>query len=233
METTSPFTMFYERLKERNALAEAELEEDLATQRKKGIRNIQLKGSKLDTYLRHLESVYSRIIAENNPFTRENVSEIYTPEGIVEMIDSAINYLGTETDEENTGQLCLNNSFKLGDLTKLANLRANSPQELGKLVDNVEVYESISLGFIEVSPEQLRKTTREIESATDFLTKYVNGSAWDRIKNYKKASRLRDTLNQDRTLCFDYFLTPLGRAAVIPISREAVVLAESERFFEI
>jgi hypothetical protein len=231
-ETTQAFNMFHERLRERNTRAEAELEEDLVAQRKRGIRDIQLKGSKLDTYLRHLESIYSKVIAQNNSFTRENVLEVYTPEGIVEMIDSAIYSLGSEVDDEKTGRLYLDNYFKLADLAKLTNLRANSPQELGKLVNDVECYEAVSLGFVEVSPEQLGNIAKELESARDFLQKYVNRAWYNRIKDYKQASRQRDALNPDRTLCFDYFLTPLGRAAVIPISREAVVLAESLRFFE-
>lgn len=231
-EITPVFNMLYERLRERNTQAEVELEENLAAQRRKGIKEIQLKGNKLDTYLRHLENIYSRIITENNSFTRENVLEVYTPEGIVNMIDRTINCLGSEVENKNTGQLYIFNRFNLVDLPRVVNLRANSSQELERLLDDAEVYEAVSLGFVEVSPEQLKQAAKETKETKDYLTKYANSSTWNKFRNYYEANRHRETLDPKRTLFLDYLLTPLGRAAVIPINREAMVLAESSGFFE-
>jgi hypothetical protein len=231
METNSPFNVFYERLRERNSRAEASLEEDLAARRKTGMKNIQLEGSKLDTYLRHLERVYSQIVAENNPFTREQILDVYKPETIVGLIDSSINYLGTELGNENTGDLYVNNFYKLGELHKLRNLRTNHPQELDGLLDDAEIYEAVALGFVQVSPEQFGKINDEVESAKNFLANYKTSSVRNKIKNCREASRQREVLNLNREICLDYFLTPLGRAAVVPISREIVVFAESDGFF--
>ncbi len=198
----------------------------------------------IGSYIFHLSRVYQRIIDEDNPFTRENILDVHTPEGVLGLVHDSIFYLGNELTDEQTGDLEISNRFRVGDLDKLGDLRKNTQRDLidllkdryavesDRMAEDYEVYNAVALGFVEISPEELTMKRGQVKRAEFYLRGYNNSSILNRIKRFKDVSQNRWISDKSRTLCFNYSLTPLGKSAVLPINRKYVGLAEFERVFD-
>ncbi|MBM3247787.1 hypothetical protein FJZ17_04600 [Candidatus Pacearchaeota archaeon] len=152
---------------------------------------------------------------------------VYTPQRVVQMIGDSISFLGEEVIEEHTGRLGLSVNHEISAFAELSDLRADCLTGLAiSAKGDREVFEAVSLGFIEISPEQLRVVRTEVEKARKLLEEHGKLSAWNRFKNRDAANQQEQILRAHEHYTFDYSLTQLGRAAVLPIDREIVALAE-------
>jgi hypothetical protein len=231
-EATSPLTAFYKKVVDAKREVEERLEMDLTLRRSEGQEQISLNERILSGYLAHLEKIYNQILSENNPFTRENVLEVYTPEAVTGLIHDSINFLGADVENERTGEVGLYHTFRLEDLDKLFDLRANSPEDLEQILNDPVIYGAASLGFLEISPGRIREIRRHREEARDYLSAYKNLPFLEKLKKYRRKVREEKFVNSSKPFYASYFLTSLGQKAVLPVKRESVFLADKERLFE-
>ncbi len=207
-------------------------------------REFQRIGEGIDFYLNHLARVHDKLVAEDNPFTKEYFLNVYPPELIFKRIHDTTSYLRLELDDENSGELCISNRFKVEDLEKIGDLRKNKYGELNRLIkDNMsldldqmacdfEIYDSVALGFIEVSPEELLRVRTGVSKANSFLSAYEYSPWWKRTVNHREHLESKKCVNPERNVELGYVLTPIGSEAVLSIDKKYAALALQEKIFE-
>jgi hypothetical protein len=207
----------------------AQKEAKLEVAKRAGMKKLQLSRDRLNTYLRHLEHIYDRIADEANPLSYATLNA--SPNSLA-TIHGAIDHLGETTCNVLSGELGLELDVQVRDLDKLGDLRGRTHRELSKLLENTNDFDSVALGFIGICPMELTVEMDTVNQARSFSDVYAKYGFWKR-QLYRSENRdALGILMPKRIVSLHYSLTPLGRTAVLDISRETVMLAERERLFD-
>ena len=211
------------------------LERIVRVQLEQGMGAIVQKKVLMTDYVDHIASIYAQIVEENNPLTMGVLN--LCPDSTYKIIHNGIETLrgcfGNDPRlARQPNELSTADSFRIKNLEKIVNLRANTRQELFSLLEEGDMYLPVVLGFAEVSPKSLVDARKKINEAQAYLNGYENFHWLGKFLDRKKHQQEKAKVDSEECVYLDYVLTTLGMNAVTRVSGKIVDLAEAERIFE-